>query len=222
MPSHENETFSQIWNTEIWNCPQWLYSWFFMMLQPGHTNMLICKCLWQSSPTPGLLVAELFGTNSRRGEGKFLAPSNNQCSGQVGLISFGWQPSQEKENSDHKTGQMRIFSLGRQLMYWRLHKQLIPQLNVLIKLKSGWPLHYGLQMITGGKWQQLSVEALSRVLATLNGLSTCASIHLYMGDDQNRFNNNQRQDNYWNSESQCSTRQWYWFTREPNEQQQSK
>ena len=35
------------------------------------------------SPVPGFQVAEMFGSNRRRSEGKNVGPLNNQCFGQV-------------------------------------------------------------------------------------------------------------------------------------------
>ena len=51
----------------------------------GHAQ---CIASDSQSPAPGLPMAEVFGTNSRRGDGKELTPLNNQCFGQVEFVSL--------------------------------------------------------------------------------------------------------------------------------------
>ena len=51
----------------------------------GHAQCIVSD---SQSPAPGLPMAEVFGTNSRRGDGKKLTPLNNQCFGQVEFESL--------------------------------------------------------------------------------------------------------------------------------------
>ena len=80
---------------------------------PKPTKSSICHAQYKASDNQAQLLVfswrKCLELTGKRVKSEFLVPSNNQCSMQVGLASFGQQPSYEKENSDHKPGQVRLF-----------------------------------------------------------------------------------------------------------------
>ena len=73
---------------------------------------------------------------------------------------------------------------------------MIPQLKVLIVLKIEWPLSY--EVANDNWWEVPTPVSRSFIQSTEQLWMDCRTahqIHVYMGDNQNHFNNNQTHDN---------------------------